>query len=123
MSLSARIRRPVVILSASTTDEIDDAGDAVEQEVAIETVAELQPRQTGENAPHPDIAESDWVGYFLPADLGYLTSASEVWAPTMGTYEILGDPQAWRKPGAVVDSYVEANLKRVAGPEDDRGSS
>lgn len=119
MSLAQRITRPVVIYHRQSSGEIDEAGDAVDTETAIETRASLEPRSTTERPTHPDIAESDWLGWFQPADLAYLNAASSVWAPELGEYEVLGQPAHWDHPQA---GFIEANLKRVAGPEDDTTS-
>lgn len=119
MSLAQRIARPVIIYHRESSGAIDEAGDEVDTEAAVETVANLQPRRTNERPTHPDIAESDWIGYFLPADIAYLNSASSVWAEGLGEYEVMGQPFAWDHPR---QSYVEANLRRIAGADDSSSS-
>lgn len=122
MSLTSQINRPVVLFYRSGSEEIDEAGNEIEDEEAIETVGELQPRRTDESANHPDTAESDWIGYFLPDEAAYLNSASSVWAPELGEYEVVGIAMVWRNPRTQSDEFIEVNLKRTAGPEDDLGS-
>lgn len=122
MSLVRQINRPVVIFYESDSEEIDEAGNAIEDETAIETVGEIQPRRTDEPTGHPDIADTDWVGYFLPDDIPYLTAASLVWVPGSGEFEVVGDPLVWRNPRRRQLTFCEVNLNRTAGPEDDLGS-
>lgn len=119
MQLSSFINRPVVILAHLSTDEVDEAGDAIDEEVSIETVAYLEPKSADEPTGHADISVSDWVGFFFPADIEHLTSASVIWAPALGEYEVVGKPGTFSDPttqqGAV---YVLADLRQVAGPAD-----
>ena len=116
------INRPVVILTRTDSDELDDAGDAIDTEAALETVAEIQPRTSDEPSGHPDIADTDWVGFFLPADVDALTSASLVWVPGMGDFKIVGSAMGWRSPFDRDEEYVEVGLNRVAGAGDSEGS-
>lgn len=111
-----------MIISASASETLDAAGDAVETEVAIQTVGEIQPRSPSEPGGHPDISDSDWIGFFLPADEPYLDSASTVWVPGLGEFEVVGKSPTWRDPFDQIDSYVEVNLNRTAGAGDSEGS-
>lgn len=122
--LADLINQPVVILSRSVgdPDDLDEAGNVIDSETAVQTVACLQPRRTDEQTDHPDIGESDWVGYFLPPDADYVNSASLVWAPDMGEYDVVGIAPTWTNPRTLVEEYVEVNLKRVAGPADSEAS-
>lgn len=123
MSIAQLINRAVVIESRlADPDLLDEAGNAIDDVLAIETVAELQPKSVAEPNAHPDISDADWVGYFLPEDAEYLDSASSVWAPGMGTFEVIGRSPTWTWPRTQTDAYVEVDLNRVAGPGDSEGS-
>lgn len=122
MSLQSLINRPVVILTRSDSGEIDEAGDEVLDEVAVQTVGEIQPNDTSEPSQHPDIADSDWVGFFLNDDFANLNSASLVWVPDEGEFEIEGEPLRWRNPRTQSFEYVAVGLNRVAGASDSEGS-
>lgn len=118
--LANLINRPVVLKWETDTEEITEAGSTVAEVISINTVGEVQPNGSNENATHPDIADSDWIGFFLSADFAYLNSGSEIWVPGLGTYEVDGDPMPWRNPRTQIESHVEVGLRRVAGPQDDR---
>jgi hypothetical protein len=120
---ASMMNREVVILYYEDTGEIDDeTGNAVVDEFGITTVGEIQPRRTDEPSGHPDIASSDWIGFFLSDDGPYLDSGSIVWIPGEGEYEVVGEPFLRRDPFNETESYIKAGLSRVAGTADTTGS-
>lgn len=122
MSLTTLINRPCVIFTRSDSAEEDDYGNLIPAEGAVETVCEAQPRASVEPALAGEVSDSDWVGFFLPPDASYLNTASAVWIPELGEFEVVGMPPPWRNPRTQQASFVEASLKRTAGAEDDLGS-
>lgn len=122
MPLAQLINRPVVIESRAASGELDEGGAEVDDVISFETVAELQPRSVSEPTMHPDVSDSDWIGWFFPIDAEYLDSGSVIWAPGLGDYEVVGKSPTWRNPRTQSDEFVEVKLNRVAGPGDSEGS-
>lgn len=122
MSLLQLINRPVTIIAREETGQIDEAGDEILDEVAIATVAEIQPRDSREPREHPDIADSEFVGFFLYEDAEHLDSAAIVHVPDEGDFEVVGAPARRRNPRTQIFEFVEIGLNRVAGPKDSVGS-
>lgn len=122
MSLAQLINRPCVIqVRTESTTSIDKAGDPLKDVDDVETVCEVQPRSAIE-PQNNDLSEEDYVGFFFPADHASLNSASAVWIPDLGTFEVVGKPPVWRNPRTRADQFVQANLRRTAGPDDSTGS-
>ena len=113
------INRPCVVLTRSTTGAEDTYGNLLPDEGAVETVCEAQPRRSVEPESEAELSDEDWTGFFFPADASYLNGASAVWIPELGEFEVVGMPLGWRSAWTQQDRYVQANLKRTAGPEDE----
>jgi hypothetical protein len=112
----------VTIITRTDTETKDAYGNKLPSEAAVQALAELQPRSTSEPGDHGDLAESDWIGFFLPADADSLRSSSAIWADGLGQFELVGAPLERRSAFSQTEQYVKVNLKRTAGPEADEGS-
>lgn len=119
MSLAQLINRDCVIITRSETGGEDEYGNEIPVEGAIETVCEAQPRSAVEPDNAGELSDEDWTAFFLPADAAYLNTASAVWIPGEGEFEVLGRPPNWRNPRTQTHKYLQANLKRTAGAEDE----
>lgn len=119
MSLTQLINRPCVLLVRSATGTTDDYGNVIPSEGTVQTVCEAQPRSAVEPELASELSDEDWAAFFLPADAAYLNAASGVWIPELGEFEVIGRPPNWRNPRTEDFKYVQANLKRTAGAEDE----
>lgn len=110
--LSQLINRPATLLrrSASGTDEL---GNETQVDDAVETVVELQQRQSDEH--DNTVSDTDWVAFFLP---GEDVRSGDAVVVDGFKYEVVGDPWQARNPRTQAASHVEAGLRRTAGSED-----
>src|SRR5690349_18878201 len=122
MTLTQLINQPVVILARSESGDTDDYGNDVPSEDAIETLGYVEQRRRTEDEDSGEVSESDWLGIFLEEDTAFLDTASAVWVPGLGEFELVGAPWPAYNPRTQVTSHVEATMRRTAGSEDSVGS-
>jgi hypothetical protein len=110
--LSQLINRECVLLrrSAGATDEL---GNDIQSDDAVDTVVELQQRQSDEH--DNTVSDTDWIAFFLPDE--DVRSGDAVVVDGF-KYEVVGDPWEARNPRTQAASHIEAGLRRTAGSED-----
>lgn len=111
-----------MIFRREESEETDDYGNELPGDTAVQSVCEAQPRSSVEPARQGEFSDTEWVGFFLPADIAFLNTASAVWIPEVGDFEVDGDALPWRDPHTTRQEYVQVNLNRTAGAEDDVAS-
>lgn len=118
MSIENRINRPCVIVTRTESGTTDPYGNEIPNEGAIETVCEAQPRSSVEPENQAELSEEDWTLFFLPADIGLVSTADAIWIPDLFECEVVGAPMPWRNPRTRQEHYLHVNVRRVAGAED-----
>lgn len=122
MSLSQLLNRPITITRRSPSGEKDEYGNDVPDETLVETVGELQQRQTQGNdepAGQGELSDTQWL-LILPAGTAIRTGDSVTVDGEV--YELVGDPWHVRNPRTRTESHVECAVRRTASTDDEVGS-
>jgi hypothetical protein len=119
MSLDRFINRPCILVRETATGERNAAGNEKIETVEVETVCELQPNSASET-PQGVTRTADVV-YFLPGE--EVSSGNELIIPGEGRFRIQGEPSRRRNPRTQQPAQVEAEVERIAGPDDEDGGS
>lgn len=112
--LSTLLNRPCTIWSRSASGDLDELGDAIDNETATQTVCELQQRQRTEPRSESDLSDTGWL-LILPA--GTAVDTSDRVEVDGHVFEVIGDPWVARNPQTQTVSHIEATLRRTAGAE------
>lgn len=117
MALTDLINRSCIIIRKFTTDEIDpETGDAVNQEVLVDTVCEIQQIGTDEPPLAGELAQSDHRAFLLPGVR--IATGDELLVPDLGEFEVIGHPDPMRNPRTQAAAQVEVLLRQTAGPDE-----
>lgn len=119
MTLAALLNLPVTITRRVETDELDEFGNQLDDEQAVETVGELQQRQSNEPAGAGEVSIGDFL-LILPAGT-QLTTGDRVTVDGQA-YEVVGDPWRARNPRTRQFSHVQATVRRTAAAGDEGAS-
>lgn len=112
--LSTLINRPCTIWSRSASTDVDELGDAIDDETATETVCELQQHQRSEPGDQGEFSDTGWLLFLLP---GTALDTSDQVEVDGQVFEVVGAPWEVRNPRTQTVSHIEATLRRTAGAE------
>lgn len=115
--LSTLLNRPCTITRRSFGDEVDERGDYIATESAVETVCELQQKQRSEPEDQGELSDTTWL-LILPAGTAIDTGDAVTMTDTGEEFEMVGDPWPARNPRTRAESHVEATVRRTAGDLD-----
>ena len=119
MALSTLINRPCILSRRLPTGSEDAYGNVVPNEQNIETLCEIQQRRRDEPDAQGEFSDTEWLGFFLPADSVH---TGDVVTVDSEEYEVVGEPWRARNPRTKATQHTEATLRRTAGDMDEVGS-
>lgn len=114
MPIDLLMNLPVTIVNRTDSDDVDEYGNAIPTENAMETVGELQQVRRDEPGDAGETSDTRWL-LVLPA--GTVVNTGDAVIADSEVYEVVGQPWPARNPRTGVVSHVEATLRRTAGDE------
>lgn len=109
MLIDHLLTRSCTVTRRTDSGEINDYGDPVPDETAVETSCELQQLRRTEH--EGDLSETAWL-LVLPA--GTEIGAGDMVAVDGTDYEVVGDPWGVRHPRTGALTHIEATCLRTA---------
>lgn len=116
MSLERLLNQPCTLVQRFEAGDTDEYGNEVPLEELVDSVCAIEQRSRAEPGGQGEVSATEWLALFPAGTV--LGTDDAVVVDGLGTFELVGEPEAPTLAHSHRESHVEATLSLVKGAED-----